>query len=329
MSCAYLIKKNFPQLNVKIFAEKFSPDTTSNIAAGLWRAANVGNTPREKLNKWSKGSFNYAVDVLSHDPDASEKGFSFQHGYLLSRKPINDAWHHLAISAVFMNEESVRKRFPHINPDIKYGLSYTSISLEPTKFLPYLLKSIQDAGGEVIQQKVTSLAELSKDFDIIINCSGLGARQLVNDEKVFPVRGQILWVKAPWIKEFVYDIDFNEDESCPYIIPNIDHVIIGGTKQLNDTNQLPVEKDRNFILESTKKLIPSLKHAEVIKELVGFRPGRDEVRLEAEEMFFPIDHGGKDKKKLTVIHNYGHMANGITLSWGCALEVIELLSNCF
>lgn len=293
----------------------------------MWRAANVVNTPRERLNKWAKGSYDYAIDVLSHDPDASEKGFSFQHGYLLSRKPINNTWNHIAISAVFMDEENVRKRFPHIDPDIKYGLSYTSISLESSKFLPYLLKEFKEAGGEVVQRKITTLIDLSEDIDVIINCSGLGARELVNDHKMYGLRGQILLVKAPWIKEFVYDIDIDSNGNVPYIIPNIDHVIIGGTKQTNDTSPLPTEKDRKYILESTQKLIPSLKHAKIIKEVVGFRPGRDEVRLEVEEMFFPIDEK-EEKKKVTVIHNYGHTANGITLSWGCALEVLEHFRKC-
>lgn len=48
-------------------------------------------------------------------------------------------------------------------------------------------------------------------------------------------------------------------------------------------------------------------------DAVGLRPGRREVRLEAEEM-----EGG------TVIHDYGHGGAGITLSWGCAAEVGRL-----
>ncbi|KAJ8937874.1 hypothetical protein NQ314_011677 [Rhamnusium bicolor] len=52
---------------------------------------------------------------------------------------------------------------------------------------------------------------------------------MLGDNRVFPVRGQIIRVEAPW-QFHSYLID--SDKSC-YIIPNINCVILGGTKQLN------------------------------------------------------------------------------------------------
>jgi D-amino-acid oxidase len=49
---------------------------------------------------------------------------------------------------------------------------------------------------------------------------------------------------------------------------------------------------------------------------VGLRPGRAEVRLEKELI------SGK-----VIIHNYGHGGSGVTLSWGCAEEVVELANE--
>ena len=51
------------------------------------------------------------------------------------------------------------------------------------------------------------------------------------------------------------------------------------------------------------------------------RPGRKGVRLEKED----INVIGKTLK---VIHNYGHSASGVTLHWGCAGTVLELLKEC-
>ena len=57
-------------------------------------------------------------------------------------------------------------------------------------------------------------------------------------------------------------------------------------------------------------------NAEIIEDIVGLRPGRTEVRLEKELI------SGK-----TVIHNYGHGGSGVTLSWGCAEEVVEIANE--
>lgn len=51
------------------------------------------------------------------------------------------------------------------------------------------------AGGQVVKQKVNDLQELSSQgYDVIVNCSGLGAKSLVGDSQVYPVRGQVLKV---------------------------------------------------------------------------------------------------------------------------------------
>jgi len=36
-------------------------------------------------------------------------------------------------------------------------------------------------------------------WDVVVNCSGLGAQQLLPDPHCYPIRGQIMRVKAPWV----------------------------------------------------------------------------------------------------------------------------------
>ncbi|XP_066926326.1 D-aspartate oxidase-like [Clytia hemisphaerica] len=327
LSSAYqaLSEKSLNIKQLHIYADKYQSQTTSSGAAGLWRAANVHNTPREKLNRWGKDSLDHAIQVLSFDPDSAEKGFAPAHGFLLSRKPIPDVqWAHFGISFVIMNEQDIRRRFPNIDPDIKYGVSFSSYTLECRRFLSYTTKEIEKLGGKFFNRKIKSLSELSVKYDVIINCCGLGASELVGDDKMIPTRGQIIYVKAPWIKEFVYDIDV-VDGNVPYIIPNIDRCILGGTKQQFNSSLEPTDYDRNWILENTKKLVPSVEKAEIIEDWVGIRPGRDEIRLECEIIKAPTTND--PKRTIPVIHNYGHGANGISLSWGCAVNVIEIMKE--
>jgi D-amino-acid oxidase len=59
-----------------------------------------------------------------------------------------------------------------------------------------------------------------------------------------------------------------------------------------------------------------LTEATVIEHIVGLRPARPTVRLEEDTV---------SELGTRVLHNYGHGGSGITISWGCAEEVVSLL----
>lgn len=71
-------------------------------------------------------------------------------------------------------------------------------------------------------------------------------------------------------------------------------------------------------MDRCAELVPELRRAEVLELLVGLRPTRPTVRLEARPA-----HGTVPR----VIHNYGHGGSGITLSWGCADDVVGLANS--
>lgn len=57
-------------------------------------------------------------------------------------------------------------------------------------------------------------------------------------------------------------------------------IILGGTHQADDYNRKVSAGDSKFIYEGCVKLNASIKRAEIVKEMVGLRPGRSQVRLE-------------------------------------------------
>lgn len=57
-------------------------------------------------------------------------------------------------------------------------------------------------------------------------------------------------------------------------------IILGGTHQVNDYNTNVDAGDRKFIYEGCIRMNASIKRAEIVKEMVGLRPGRSQVRLE-------------------------------------------------
>lgn len=154
-------------------------------------------------------------------------------------------------------------------------------------------------------------------YDMVMNCSGLGAKQLCGDRKLVPIRGQIIKVKAPWLKTAFYG-DYDT-----YIIPGFADgmVTLGGTRQYDSWN-LNVDKyDLASIRERCESLVPSLREAEYVRDAVGLRPHRDPVRVEAEV----IACGAS--KQLKVVHNYGHGGYGVTTAPGTARYAVQLAKN--
>jgi D-amino-acid oxidase len=148
------------------------------------------------------------------------------------------------------------------------------------------------------------------ESELIVNCSGLGAREICHDEEVVPVRGQVVYIKQdPGFGR--YD---QRPESLIYTIPRRDVTVLGGTAQKGDWTMEIREEDEEDILKKCESLWPELDRANIVGRAVGLRPSRTEVRLEKE-------HVG-DK---VVVHNYGHGGAGVTLSWGCADEVARLM----
>lgn len=82
----------------------------------------------------------------------------------------------------------------------KHGSFFTTLMTQGSFYLPWAEKKFTAAGGKIHKRLVDNLASLSTEYDIIVNCSGLGARYLANDNQVVPIRGQVIKVREAFKK---------------------------------------------------------------------------------------------------------------------------------
>lgn len=61
LTSALAIQERLKNVKVTIFTKDVSPNTTGDIAAGHWTPYLVGNTPVEKVFKWSKTTYDYLL----------------------------------------------------------------------------------------------------------------------------------------------------------------------------------------------------------------------------------------------------------------------------
>lgn len=221
--------------------------------------------------------------------------------------PVNDPWW---ADAVDKFKKIDKAKLPNGYVD---GYEVETIGIDTSVYLDYLIDWFKRSGGELVQREVRDIQETFEFSSLVVNCTGLGSRELFKDQSVFPVRGQVVRVKPKGFTEGVFDEEGRN--KVAYVIPRTKDVVLGGTVQPNDWDLSPRAADRAEILRKAKELNPALAQVEILSEGVGLRPARPYVRLEAERI------GAK-----TVIHNYGHGGAGFTLSWGCAEEVLSEFS---
>jgi D-amino-acid oxidase len=286
---------------VRVVAAEPSGSTTSALAAAVWFPTHVG--PPDRVLRWGADT----LRVLADQAVAGVPGVVMRESLALYREPPGRPAWAAAVRGIRAAEPS------ELPPGYRHGLRFAVPLAEMPVHLPWLVARIGDLGGRFEYRRVGSLAELAAepDVDVVVNCSGLAARELVPDPTVYPVRGRIVRVANPGLTVSV------RDEQHPggraYVHPRTEDCILGGTLDEGawDTTDDPAAGAA--IVERCCDLAPALRGAPVLEQLAGLRPGRPTVRLEP------------DGRYPQVIHNYGHGGAGITLSWGCARDVVVLV----
>ncbi len=194
------------------------------------------------------------------------------------------------------------------------GWWFTTPLVEMGVYLGYLARRLTAAGGAIEVAAVSSIADAAATVPAVVNCAGVGARRLVPDPLVTPVRGQVVIVRNPGITEFFADVAPTSSETL-YFLPHPATVVLGGTEEHGSFDLRPDPPTARRIQDRCAAVEPRLRGAEVIAHRVGLRPVRPQIRLDAQRL-----PGGA-----LLCHNYGHGGAGITLSWGCAREAAELI----
>ncbi|MEU6565807.1 FAD-dependent oxidoreductase [Streptomyces parvulus] len=272
--------------------------TTSVVAGGLWWPYRI--EPVALAQAWALRSLDVYEDLAARP---AETGVRMVEGVLGETRPEEvGAW----ASARLPGLRAARAE-EYAGPGLWARLPLIDMSTH----LPWLRKRLVAAGGVVETRPVAGLAET--DAPVVVNCTGLGARELVPDPAVRPVRGQLVVVENPGIRTWLVSADAGSGETT-YFLPQPGRLLLGGTAEEDAWSTDPDPRIAEAIVRRCAELRPEIAGARVLGHLVGLRPARDAVRLERETL--------PDGRLL--VHNYGHGGAGVTVAWGCAEKAAGL-----
>jgi len=292
---------------VRIVAAARTSATTSAIAGAVWFPYRVG--PPHKVTAWALRTRRWLEHIAVAVPEA---GVDVLTGYEIdahgrSARPWWCAAPTMegdALATDTIEVEYVPAPVIGAPPSWKF----TAPRAQPALFLPYLEAQLRGT----IEHRVVHRLE-DEPGDIVVNCTGLGARDLVGDDRIFPLLGQIVIAERGDADLATTITDDRDPERIFYIIPRRDELVLGGCSLPFPPGDEPaLDPDiTTRILAHAQRLGISV--GAVRTERVGLRPYRAEVRLE------------RDPGHRRIVHNYGHGGAGFTLCRGCAEDVAELI----
>jgi|SRR5262245_15590665 len=297
-----------------IFAKDIGQQTTSSVAAAVWFPYHV--EPAERVIPLALETYQVLLDLARF----AESGVSMIESRQFLRTgeiEIPDWGIPLGakqLSSVATGLRPVWDRAQRGGYTFESGFSLSVPLTDTTIYLDYLAARFRKAGGEIhANARFEKLEDVDAKFDLVINCAGIGARELLKDLNLEPHRGQIAIV--PKIEGLSCAI-VCDDEPLMYAIPRANDCVFGGTNELSD-NLAPDPATTSRIVAECSRVL-NIGKPTILAERVGLRPFRKSgVRLERDRL--------RDGR--AVVHNYGHGGAGFTLSWGCAREVLEAATS--
>jgi D-amino-acid oxidase len=280
--------------DVQVVASATGEAITSSVAGAVWFPYRVG--PPERVVGWASRTRSWLESLVA----TREAGVDLLVGYEITLTSDPPYW----TAAIPVD------RAPAPVVDHPIAWRFSAPRCEPARFLPWLERGL---AKPIEHRAVIDLA--AEPGDVVVDCTGLAARELCGDEALLPLLGQVVVTELGGYDPHLTITDDRDPDAIFYAIPRRDELVLGGCSLPWPPGAPPSTDDAitDRILGQARSL--GLAIGPVKRVRAGLRPFRKAVRLE------------RDPLQPRVIHNYGHGGAGFTLCRGCAENVAELIAT--
>ncbi|MDV5149434.1 FAD-dependent oxidoreductase [Streptomyces sp. SBC-4] len=293
-------------LRVRIWSRDDVTATTSAVAGALWWPYRI--EPAAEAGAWALASLR-VYGELAADPERT--GVRWVAG--VHADVVLDG-----LGAWANEVPGLRQLAPEDVPGpYGVGLAARLPLIDMPVHLAWLRGRFEAAGGVFERRAVTGFEETAARARVVVDCAGLGARELVPDAGLLPVRGQLVLVENPGVEEWFTAADDGAGDTT-YFFPQPGRLVLGGTAEEGAEGLDADPATAAAIVARCARVRPEIAGARVLGHRVGLRPARTGgVRIEA----VALPGGGR------LVHHYGHGGAGVTVAWGCAERAAELVDG--
>ncbi len=229
-------------VDVTIHAKDLPPRTTSNVACAQWGPYSVSDARVHTAAFQAR--FERAARIsqrIFQDMVGDRYGVRWLPNYVLSDAAFGASPRPDPLADLFPDSRELE---PGAHPfPSRSARQYATMMIEPPVYLAAVLRDFQLAGGRIRIRQFRSLDEIAALPERrVVNCAGIGARDLVGDPELTPIKGQLtVLLPQPEIRYIALIQGL-------YMMPRADGILLGGTRESGEWSLEPNREAEERIL---------------------------------------------------------------------------------
>jgi glycine/D-amino acid oxidase-like deaminating enzyme len=251
--------------DVTIYAATVPPNTTSNMSlAGFTPTSGLVATS-SRTPEWDE-QFRTAVDIAYRQLQlltGPRYGISWISNYSPTEEPQSARGTNTLLPDSVRTGSVVLGPGEHPFPST-YAIERPEMRIEPSIYLEALMQDVAVYGGKTKIRRFENVSELmTLDESLIINCTGLGAKQLFGDPELMPLKGQLI-VLVPQ-DEVNYSTNGGvrvapgAEGAFVHMMPRRDGIILGGTSERDVWTMEINEAERQRVVDGHRQLFAAMR----------------------------------------------------------------------
>lgn len=243
--------------DVTIYASSVPPDTTSNMSLAGFTPTSGLVDDEQRTDTWD-AQFRQVAEISYRQLQllvGSGYGVSWIDTYETmdepraprppaARSPLLPD--HLRAGRIVL--EAGEHPFP-----LRYATQQPSIRIEPSIYLDALVRDVRGAGGRIVVRTFDTPRHLmTLSEPIIVNCTGLGSRDLFGDRELMPVKGQLTHLVPQPEVSFRTSGGIGPADDAGigiHMMPRADGIALGGTAERGVWTLEPNEAARRRVVD--------------------------------------------------------------------------------